>query len=273
LWDAATGKDLLTLQGHEREVTSVAFAPDGKTLASASIDQTVRLWDVASGKELRKFQGHDAVVASVAYAPDGRSVCSGSYDTTILVWSVFAAPAAAAKSSDLRALWTELAGDDPVRAHRAIGALIASRKLAVPFLQGQLPRPVPGPGPERLAQLIAALDHNQFAERENAERELEKLGELAAPALERVLAGGPLSLEAHRRLVRLLEKLSAAASVPSKEELRWRRAIQALEQIGGTDVKSVLEKLAQTGPTGRLRRDAAAALQRLGQEGGGAKGG
>ena len=52
LWDVATGKQIRTLTGHKRRVSSLAFFPDGKKLASSSVDKTVRLWDVASGKEI-----------------------------------------------------------------------------------------------------------------------------------------------------------------------------------------------------------------------------
>ena len=52
LWEAASGKLLRTLEGHENYVYSVAFDPAGRTLASGSVDNTVKLWEVASGKLL-----------------------------------------------------------------------------------------------------------------------------------------------------------------------------------------------------------------------------
>jgi WD40 repeat protein/serine/threonine protein kinase len=70
--------DLATLRGHAGTVTSVAFAPDGTTLATASADGTVRLWDAETGNERAILWQHDDVVLSVAYAPDGRTLAAAA---------------------------------------------------------------------------------------------------------------------------------------------------------------------------------------------------
>ena len=74
--------------GHTSVVRSVAFSPDGKTLASGSWDDTIKLWDVATGKETRTLAGQTAYVLSVAFSPDGKTLASGSEDDTIKLWDV-----------------------------------------------------------------------------------------------------------------------------------------------------------------------------------------
>ena len=80
--------ELKTLKGHEDSVFSVAFSPDGKTLATGSVDHTVKLWDVSARQELATLKGHENVVRSVAFSPDGKTLATGSVDNTVKLWDV-----------------------------------------------------------------------------------------------------------------------------------------------------------------------------------------
>ncbi len=88
VWDLATGRLLVTGEGHENTVSSVAFSPDGQLLLSGGNDEKMCLWEMQTGQLLHMWHKHAAEVNSVAFSPDGHLLASGSVDGTVRVWSV-----------------------------------------------------------------------------------------------------------------------------------------------------------------------------------------
>jgi hypothetical protein len=164
LWDVATGQEVHRFSGHRGRFLSVAFAPDGKRLASGGGDTTALIWDVygLGGVERR--------------------------------------PSARLSKEQLEAAWADLAGADAVQALASARTLLAAPEQAVLLLQQRL-RVVPSADPKRVARLLARLDSDDFGVRERATRELEDLGEVVD--LQAALRGQP-SAEARRRIEGLL---------------------------------------------------------------------
>jgi WD40 repeat protein len=91
LWDGASGALLRDIRG-PGEIAAVVFAPDGKTLLTASHDGTARFWDAGSGTQLGPTLRHGDVVVGVAFHPDGRLAMTGTRDGQLQRWEVPAAP-------------------------------------------------------------------------------------------------------------------------------------------------------------------------------------
>src|SRR5262249_48722069 len=131
-----------------------------------------------------------------------------------------------------------------------------------PFLREQL-RPAPQPDASKIGQWLADLEGRKFSVRDRATRELEKLGDLAVPALQKVLARQP-PLETRQRVERLLEKLAGTAL--SAEQIGVVRALEVLERTGTAEARQVLERLAGGAPGALPTREARAVLDRLGRQ-------
>jgi WD40 repeat protein len=82
------GEEIAVFRGHNAQVRSLVFLPDGKRLLSGSYDGTLRLWDATTGETLQLFRGHSDFVMSVDVSPDGRLAVSGSFDETVRIWEL-----------------------------------------------------------------------------------------------------------------------------------------------------------------------------------------
>jgi WD40 repeat protein len=277
LWETATGQERCRLRGHGRQVTAAAFSPDGRVIASAALDDSLRLWDAATGEEIGRPAGHRGWVGALAFSPDGKVLASGGVDTTVLLWDVASllrrTKEVAGRLDDerLAGLWSDLASADGARAYKAIGVLAKHPGPVEAYLRKCLPR---AHGPDRsrapdaqlVARLIADLDDEQFAVRERASDALAKLGHAAEPALRKALERKP-SLEVRQRVAALLARLGE--QVASPEQLRLSRAVEALERIGTAEARKVLRELSQGAADAWLTQEAKASLERLAKRGAG----
>jgi RNA polymerase sigma factor (sigma-70 family) len=217
LWDLASGQKLHDWSGHTSHTQTLAFAPDGNTLASGSCDSTVLLWDVAA-------------------ATAGRT----------------AAARLSAEQREMR--WRHLAGD-AAQAYTSALTLAADPAGTVGFLKKQL-RPVSPADEPRLARLLGDLDDPSFAVRDKATRELEHLGPGAEPLFRKALAQAR-SLEVRRRIERQIQQLEIGQrrdvrAVEVLEMIGTPEARQILEALSGgladatltREAKASLQRLA-----------------------------
>jgi RNA polymerase sigma factor (sigma-70 family) len=259
LWEPRTGRLLRQWDSPPGHIGHLAFSRDGRTLVSSHSDRSVRLWETATGKERAVFLGHNGSVRTVAFARDGRSIASGSDDTTILVWdtTVGTGSETVPSAERLQTLWADLSDTDARRAYRAIWRMALSPRQALPFLAEQL-RPIPpldAAKQNKVERLLADLDNERFAARQQAEAELEKIGAVVEPALRKALDGKP-SLEVRRRMEKVLEKLASG-------RLRTTRALEAIEQMNTPEARQWLDTLANGTPRAWLTEEARKSRARL----------
>jgi hypothetical protein len=248
LWEVASGQERLAVKAPGM-IQALAYAADGRTLVAAGpTTSAVYFWDAVTGQELGQLKGgHFGGLNAFALAADGKTLVTGGSDTTALVWDTATikapqkAPQLDLPPGQAEALWNDLAGDGK-KSYVAVRTLGAAPKQAVPMLAGHL-KPVLAPDAKKLAEMIADLDAAEFAKRQQATEDLEKLGELAVGPLRQVLAGQP-GLELQMRVERLLEKL-VSDRAPPVETLRVLRALEALELAGTPEAREVLAKMAK----------------------------
>lgn len=86
IWDVQTGERLREFK-ERRDASRLQFSPDGSTLASASVDGSIRLWDVHTGEMLQSFVGHYGSVNDLVFSPNGDSLASAGTDAVIRLWN------------------------------------------------------------------------------------------------------------------------------------------------------------------------------------------
>lgn len=99
VWDAATGKLVFSMKGHNDDVVAVKYSPNGRFIASGGVDKNYILWDAITGDLVRRQAGHTDYVRDVAFSPDSKTLATASWDGTAMVWEVLSGRAVATLSS------------------------------------------------------------------------------------------------------------------------------------------------------------------------------
>src|SRR5262249_46123385 len=145
-----------------------------------AVDHVIRVWEAATGKERRRFQGHRGPICSVAFAPYGKLLASGSEDTSVLLWGLTGRvrkdkPIIPLAGKQMKELWQQLLQEDATIAFRPIQALTRAPDQTAPFLQKHLSSRS-GVDAKQTARWIKDRDSEEFAARQKATKELQKLG-------------------------------------------------------------------------------------------------
>jgi RNA polymerase sigma factor (sigma-70 family) len=214
-------------EGHRGDVTTLDISPDGRRLASGSMDATVLTWDLPAPDPAR--------------SPGGEK------------------PAA----DELPALWESLAGEDAAAAWRAAVRMALAGSDAGAFLSRRM-APVKADVDPKVHQAIADLDSDDFPTRERATADLIRIGQPAVGPLKAALKKGP-GAEAEARIRDLLKNILPPSAVGQSvgAEMQRLRGVAALEWAGDEVARNLLKQLADGAPGAVLTDQAAAALRRL----------
>jgi hypothetical protein len=272
--ESETDREICKLDGIRP--TPGMFSPDGKAIASndqywgePDREKTFELLELASGKVRRRFTGHRSPIDQFAFSRDSSQCVSVGMDKTAVVWDLTGMPADSPhrreklSAAELHGLWKVLGDEDAAGAYDAIWSLAAAPRDSVPFLKEHLRAVAPVEG-KRLDALIADLNKEGFETRQKATADLEKLGDVAEPALRKALKADP-PVETRERIERLLEKLNWP--ITHRDRLQSLRGIEALEHTGTEESRRVLEDLSKGAAEASLTKEARWSLERMGKIG------
>jgi WD40 repeat protein len=266
-WDLSSGLALAHIEEGKRDLSAIAYSPDGRLLAVGGFEEEpLRLWHVTTGNFVGRLRVPGVRVHSLAFSPDSRKIAL-SYDNTALICDTEALmdeklpPRTALSKGDAEKLWHDLAKSQGPSAYRAIRRLAASSPETVALLLEKF-RSVPQVDEKKVKLLIGHLDDDDFRVRDKASKDLEWLGSDVASELERALEGSTTA-EVHARLTRLLEKVRAGDASTVSGQTVGLRLLEVLEKQGSAEARKAIEEIADLSPSTRLKQEANAVLRRM----------
>jgi RNA polymerase sigma factor (sigma-70 family) len=274
LLDLNTAKVEKAFEG-KKAIRNLAVSQGGNLAVIAREGGDLQVYELAIDKEKREFTAKEArvftapeTVLALAISPDGRRIATVGEKGGAIVWDLTRDEKPLPKDfklteATLASSWADLGSDEGGKAYAALRMLRADPARSVPFLQERLKPGAERPDEKKIKQWIADLDAEEFATREKASKELEKLGKQAEDIMRQALAAGP-QLEAQKRLEKLLKLLGEDRPL-STDQQRDVRAVRILEQSGTPEARTLLESLAKESRGWWVTQEAKSALQRLEQ--------
>ena len=242
-----------------------SFSPDGRYLIVGSIGAggRVEVWELATRGLVRAFTTGYGGTSRMCVFPDGTRAASAGAEEAVTVWDLtFRSSKAAPKAEELTAAWADLESAESGVAYPAIKALAAGKNKGTEVMARGTKEMLETQ--RKIKDWVDDLGSETFSIREIASRELVAQGARALPAV--TAASMSDDPEIRDRATEVLKKITAlGASVPAHglggDSLRLVRAVQALEEIGTPEAKSLLESIVMIG--GKPADEAKAALARL----------
>ncbi len=275
LLDVASGAERGLNDRLNGSASALRFAPGGFSFAVAttnrsnalfdpgrlqrSLEVSIEIYETATLKIREKFHGgHQGIIRALAFSPNETMLASAGEDLSIVLWDL-GALASEVNAPTLDSDWRDLASADAKKAFQVIRRWSKEAEKATAFLKKRLaPAPKPALDAQQIEKLVDALAEDQFALREKASQELQKLGDLAVPALQGALSES-VTLEVKQRIQRILKKIHDTPL--ANDDLRALRALEILHRLDTPASREIVADLSQGGPA-PLTRAAKGILKR-----------
>lgn len=259
MYEVATRRERAHVQPQGKITGILRFSHNGRLLAWVDGSNQIHVLDVRTGVLAGPFTGHDGGITGLTFTIDDRALASSSSDCTILIWDVPASTVTqAAPDSKSDDDWQALRGEDAPKAFLAMRRLAADPEAMLKTASEHL-NPAKPIDSQWVAARLRDLDHQEFAERARATRELEASDDGVAAALERFLSTEP-SAEARQRAEKILARIRDRAA--TDQAVQSLRALEVLEWLGTARARELVEKLARGAEGVSLTEEARRSLER-----------